>query len=403
MFDFIIEEDKLLVTYYSNDGVDWVSDIIDRKGSCRLRRTFCLVEGDIKKLEDEFDDVIVFILGDIVGKYIKIRKDILDIDYDVYFSQSIELTQDYFIATRNISILAKLSSIVKSNLYIDDDESFMEEKHHIPLSQFKVLIKQFPNTTEITKYAENRIALLIREYFDNTDKFVTGYENYLSKRQLLSRNVDQDYYNHLKLNLLTVARDTLRNMLDNYTIYGEKDWQERIKDIICVLFPKYVFAVREVNIGGIDSFDKHPDYILIDSNGYVDIMEIKKPDDNQVIRTAKNRNNYVPQKIFSDVIVQTAKYILSINTNTEKAKKNIVSRLLKETPTAQLRESDLFINNPKGIVLFGRSNNLCIEARNDFELIRRQYKDITEIMTYDDLLLRLNNIIDVLTQKMQNA
>ncbi len=81
MFDFIIEEDKLLVTYYSNDGVDWVSDIIDRKGSCLLRRTFCLVEGDIKKLEDEFDDVIVFILGDIVGKYIKIRKDILDIDF----------------------------------------------------------------------------------------------------------------------------------------------------------------------------------------------------------------------------------------------------------------------------------------------------------------------------------
>lgn len=36
----------------------------------------------------------------------------------------------------------------------------------------------------------------------------------------------------------------------------------------------------------------------------------------------------------------------------------------------------------------------------DFELIRRQYKHIAEIMTYDDLLQRIDNIIAALDQEL---
>lgn len=36
----------------------------------------------------------------------------------------------------------------------------------------------------------------------------------------------------------------------------------------------------------------------------------------------------------------------------------------------------------------------------DFELIRRQYKHIAEIMSYDDLLQRIDNIIAALDQEL---
>ena len=55
------------------------------------------------------------------------------------------------------------------------------------------------------------------------------------------------------------------------------------------------------------------------------------------------------------------------------------------------------ILNPQGILLLGRSNEFTSQQRSDFELIKRQYKHIADIMTYDDLLSRLKNIITALS------
>lgn len=50
--------------------------------------------------------------------------------------------------------------------------------------------------------------------------------------------------------------------------------------------------------------------------------------------------------------------------------------------------------NPQGILLLGRSNNLTDEQLFDFEIIKRQHKNIVDIMTYDDLLKRFRNILN---------
>ena len=41
--------------------------------------------------------------------------------------------------------------------------------------------------------------------------------------------------------------------------------------------PKYIAGIREVVIKGVDRHDKRPDFLLVDANGYIDILEIKKP------------------------------------------------------------------------------------------------------------------------------
>lgn len=48
----------------------------------------------------------------------------------------------------------------------------------------------------------------------------------------------------------------------------------------------------------------------------------------------------------------------------------------------------------QGILLLGRSNNLTDEQLFDFEIIKRQHKNIVDIMTYDDLLKRFRNILN---------
>lgn len=55
--------------------------------------------------------------------------------------------------------------------------------------------------------------------------------------------------------------------------------------------------------------------------------------------------------------------------------------------------------NPQGILLLGRSKEFTLQQRTDFELIKRQYKHIAEILTYDDLVQRINNIISALSKE----
>lgn len=51
------------------------------------------------------------------------------------------------------------------------------------------------------------------------------------------------------------------------------------------------------------------------------------------------------------------------------------------------------ITNPKAMLILGRDKNFDARQKLDFEIIKRKYANITDIMTYDDLLRRLDNII----------
>ena len=48
----------------------------------------------------------------------------------------------------------------------------------------------------------------------------------------------------------------------------------------------------------------------------------------------------------------------------------------------------------------GRSDSFNRQQKDDFELIKRQYKHIAEIMTYDDLMQRIDNIIAALHKEI---
>lgn len=360
-----------------------------------LRKTFLICKKDL--VESETEDDICFKLGEIVDGYIKIYKKVLNTSYDVYFDKKINITRkfiNYFIHYNDISILKKLVEVMQSDVYIDYSENDELPKGHISFRIFKNLVEMFPNTYELKKYTYDRISHLIQDCFERH----TEYEKYLAKKQLANKTFDDTaLIDSIKLDLLTLAKQKLEEMLNNYVAYNEIEWQENIKDIICIIFPKYLYALREVDFGITTKNKKRPDFTLIDSNGYIDVMEIKKPFSNQVMRDHTVRNNYVPEKLFTDIVVQTSKYIFALNENSDKVKKNILSKLDREYSGHSLTIDRLFVNNPKGIILFGRSNRLNSEQRFDFELIKRQYKDIPEIMTYDDLLERLTNLIDALS------
>ena len=402
MIEIVNKNSKLIAIYTPDSGVNWLFEKLNNNDEYYLKNTYKLTKDKIfesHEIDIDFneEESIAFQIGIEEENFFKLDKDVFNININIFIDKNIKITPNFFTANKNISILSKLEKVIKESIYIVLDENY-EENHEntnqIPISAYKTLLTTFPNNTELIKYSHMRIATALNEYFNDIDTFKVKYEQYLNNKTLPSNNIKfVNSVTPLKLDILLKSHKELTNMLKEYKSYNEKNWQTKIKDILCVLFPKYLYALREVDFGEINGYNKHPDFTLIDSNGYIDIMEIKKPDDFQIMRNCTNRNNNVPQKIFTDVIIQTTKYINALNQNHAKSKTNIIKKLKESEPTVDITVDNISINNPKGIILIGRSDKLTKEQRYDFELIKRQYKDITEIMTYDDLLKRLDNLI----------
>jgi len=188
-------------------------------------------------------------------------------------------------------------------------------------------------------------------------------------------------------------------MLKEEKGYSEKDWQENIKDIITLLFPQYIAAYREAPIIDSDSNTKRSaDFILIDSCGHVDLLEIKKPSDLQLLQQTIYRGNYIPTRDMSGCIMQIEKYIYNISKSGKKGEELIHKKFAKMLPP----HINIKITNPRGLILIGRDYNLTIKQNLDFEVIRRKYKNIADIITYGDLLRRLQATISQMSQNNNN-
>ncbi len=48
------------------------------------------------------------------------------------------------------------------------------------------------------------------------------------------------------------------------------------------------------------------------------------------------------------------------------------------------------------MIILGRDVDFAADQKFDFEIIKRKYANVIDIMTYDDLLRRLDNIISMI-------
>lgn len=259
------------------------------------------------------------------------------------------------------------------------------------------IIRTFPNSLELKKYADKRISILLKEIIPQCDKYEHMYERYVEKKEKAYIKNNQlsisPVNKKIKLEQFTFALADLKSLLIDCEEIGESIWQQNIQNILQLLYPQYILSAREISFSGIDGYDKRPDFVLIDANGFIDIMEIKKPTVGILTKQASYRNNYVPVREFAGAIQQIEKYIYCLNSLNRKSDGFFIklSKLLQQAITPQ-------VVNPKGILLLGRSNDFDEQQTRDFELIKRQYKNIADIMTYDDLIFKYENIIKSLSE-----
>lgn len=341
--------------------------------------------------EDDWEGIWRFHIGTVGEAYTQLDSEVFSTDHSFYFGNEIKLKPEMFTAYRNISILRKIDEVIERDFYIGGD---WENHNGISKETFDDLLKKFPKTAELDKYAHKRIASIIKDYFPECDKYEAIYGKFIESRNgsyVLSSSPLSDYNVQIELEQFSVAYQELKDMLNRYEVIDEPQWQRKIHNILQLLYPKYICCAREIKFYG-GKNDKQPDFLLVDANGFVDILEIKKAD---VRVLTQYRNNYVSSREVSGAIQQIEKYIFCLNSS-DKAKKDVSNKLAVLLP----ERMEIKIINPQGILLAGRSNEFTEEQKQDFELIKRQYKHVVDIMTYDDLLFRLGNIIKSLKLKV---
>lgn len=230
---------------------------------------------------------------------------------------------------------------------------------------------------------------MLKNYFDGLGDHSIKYEKYLDKRLKTEAPSKALELRPLQRVVFQNAFETMQEMLEQPEAYSESHWQEMVCEIIRIVYPKYVVAKREQFIGTDGRHNKKPDFILVDSAGFVDVLEIKKPNGQRLLTRTEYRNNYIADRDLSGAILQIEKYIYCLSHNSKGLEDKLHKGLQQDLPPGL----KIQITNPQGMLLMGRSNELTKDQIFDLEIIKRQHKNIVDLMTYDDLMSRLENIM----------
>lgn len=394
---------QVVLIYESDRGpVTWIDDKMRAEGEATLSRTFTVRPVDrIPFDDDDRDDVRVFVIGEVEDEYRIIRDGVLGLKRDLRISRSIALTPSVFVAERNISIFRRIDELVDEPIVVGGSLP-----NAIPEEEFARLLHDFPTTTELRLYAWTRVTRVLREYLETMSDTERRLSDYMSRRErsriksLEGAHGRISIASELELEKFTYIRDRLAEMLADAEGYSEADWQSSVADLFLLIFPQYVAVLHHVRIK--EWYSKAPkptvreiDLMLVGANGWVDILEIKKPFERSLVSKSEYRANHVPVRELSGSLIQAEKYLFYLNKSGRDGEMCITAKYGAALPVGL----EVRITNPKAIILSGRDDGWTPKEKFDFEFARRAYSNVVDIISYDDLLRRLDNIIASLTAR----
>lgn len=390
----------LILTYSPQSDTNWLVKKLAHDDGHSILGTYWITKDDVyhgsignrsgipKELPSEF--TIGFIFAELHAEYFIVKREILGIEFDLFIHESVKLRQRDFTAVKNISIFRKISKIIRDKkLTIGGNP---QETGWISDDDFCKLVARFPNQYELTKYVDARLSADLKDQFEFNDSYQAKYHDYLNKKLNAVRfsYISEEIYEYETKKYRDLL-NYLVDMLNDENNYSEKQWQNEIVKFILLLFPKYIHAFTEAPvIDGFHGKTRSLDFMLLDYSGNVDILEIKKPFDKSLVTHSGYRDNYIPLRELSGTIMQIEKYIF----NLMKSGKRGEVKLNNKYAGKLMPDFKIKVTNPKGMILSGRTNNMTKEQLNDFEVIKRKYSNIIDILSYDDLLMRFKRLID---------
>jgi hypothetical protein len=390
MIDFTKNGDHLLMRYVPEKGSDdWLVKPLESKEDIPLSGRTLHVRQEIYRPEIDdgdygMDACYRFLVGHLVDGYYQMDRRFLGIAYDLFMHRSLKFRRPMFVAETGIPIFRGFNDYGFSSLYVGG-----EHPDALPEEVFEEMLRQFPNTYELKKYARARVSSMIRNYVPIQADHEAEYLKYRQRKASAKGTEAQKVFGQYETDKFGALVEKIERMLGAVETYTEAQWQSEILQVIQFLYPKYVCAFPEAPVrDNLVGKDRKIDFLLVDASGYVDAIEIKKPFSECMLTSNRYRDNHVPMRELSGTIMQLEKYLYHLNrwgqTGEEKLNERYAGQLL-----GGLR---IKIVNPSGMIIMGRDATFTPAQRTDFEVIRRKFRHVVELMTYDDLLRRLKVI-----------
>lgn len=398
MSDLKIKKDQDAIKLFYRPSNDWLDEKIAKDEEFCIYHTFNFVKGDIVNRDltdfgwEEYEFVIANSFDD---EYYKIRKEVFDIDNDIYVSKTISPKIEIF-SFRQHSVLLEISMITKDPIWIGGSH-----ENAISNDLLNAVLQCFPTKIETDRYVLSKIQSVLSEVFENVVDYEAKYDKYVAKKQaklhsyleLSEKQELVDLFKEYEVDKYTKVLEKLKAMLnESEAKYNEKQWQNAIVDILLLLYPKYVKVLSNVKIyDPYQKKDRFLDYLFVDVNGYCDVVEIKKPFSSCIISDIPYRDNYIPKRELTGAIMQVEKYLFNMN----KMGISLEQKITKDRQSELPPNLEIKIANPKGFVILGRTDsNMDVEKKLDLEVIKKKYANIIDILSYDDLCDRLERIIE---------
>ena len=341
--------------------------------------------------------------------YLVFDPTVLNVGVPVLIALDAKPTWKWFTAEERTSVLRVLAELKPSRIVIGGDAP-----DAIPVTKFEDLIAQFPSPHERRLYVQSRLAGVFRELTDAQADAVAKLDKYVQKRvktngwaspgfpdglpsPLMVKTKPKDLaapFRALEIKKYEFLHAQLKAMLKDDAGIPERQWQAQILDIVRLLNPKYIATFTSVTIkDSLTGGHRQLDIMLVDVNGHVDVIEIKKPFKARIVTTTKYRDNHVPHRELVGTAMQLEKYLFHLARWGETGEKKLTEQYSSQLP----EDMRIRIVNPCGIIIMGRDNDLDDDQQKvDFEVYRRQSKNIVDVITYDDLLRRVERVLDQL-------
>lgn len=405
MFEFKVTATGVELEYMVDFGSNqWLWEELQKSKEVRISQVFRFRRSDLRNpptAQQNFDEYVYkFRFGKFSGGYLHIPGQVLGIKNEVHISRDMSLRRGLFAAERNISIFGKLSRLLQNEDPIVIGGGLPEA---IPQKAFEDLLKKFPGTRELDLYAGARVQTLLSQYLGDMGDARAAYEAYLDKRKSLpaTPKLDLPAVKELEIQKYVLIRDLMDDALKTKTNWSERQWQDLMLSFLLLLFPKYIKVLQNITIPDYYSnpekkTDRYIDVGLVDTSGNLDIIELKRPFDDKIFCKSLYRGNSIPTAELSGSIMQAEKYLFHLSKWGVKGEENLTKKYASVLP----KDIKIKISNPKAIIIVGRDQiggaGMTASQLLDFELIRRKYANMIDIITYDDLLRRLNNTIAAL-------
>ena len=165
---------------------------------------------------------------------------------------------------------------------------------------------------------------------------------------------------------------------------SESFWQEWFSKNKWVLGSDFAKIIDERNI----DTKNIADYLMRAFDGFVDIVEIKKPNGLPFWAATKDHDNYVPSTALIRAITQCQNYLYAIE---------------RRCNDADFREATKSkVIKPRCILIYGRSNDWDSEKREAYRILNASYTQVS-ILTYDQLLARAKNVLGIMDLKNEEG